>query len=288
MEIYRSIADMTMKLKQLKEKGINVGLVPTMGYFHDGHLKLMKDALDKDDFVVVSIFVNPLQFGPDEDFDDYPRDEQRDMKLAENIGVHALFIPTVDDMYPSDPAITMEVTKRTNVLCGNRRPGHFDGVVTVLTKLFNIIQPTRAYFGKKDAQQLAVVDLLVEDFNIPLQIIGVPTAREQDGLAKSSRNIFLSDKERDEAVWIYKALKLGKTWALEGKSNKDSIIKDVTQMIDSHTSGSVEYVELLSYPELQTMDPMKGKVILAVAIQFMHARLIDNLIFDLSDKRIMS
>src|SRR5699024_3257103 len=173
--------------------------------------------------------------------------------------------------------------KRTNVLCGSKRPGHFDGVVTVLTKLFNIIQPTRAYFGEKDAQQLAVVDSLVNDFNFPLQLIGVPTAREHNGLAKSSRNVFLSDTEKKEAVWIFKALHAGKQLALGGENNTDTIIDEVTKMVVTHTSGVVEYVELLSYPELQKIRWMDETVILAMAVQFKRARLIDNLIFNLDE-----
>ena len=283
MEIYRSIDEMKKRSNELRAEAKSIGLVPTMGFFHDGHLKLMKEAMDKDNFVVVSIFVNPLQFGPNEDFDEYPRNEERDLKLAEKMGVHAVFIPTTQEMYPVEPSIAMKVTKRTNVLCGSKRPGHFDGVVTVLTKLFNIIQPTRAYFGKKDAQQLAVVDSLVNDFNFPLQLIGVPTAREHNGLAKSSRNVFLSDTEKKEAVWIFKALHAGKQLALSGENNTDTIINEVTKMVVSHTSGVVEYVELLSYPELQKIRWMDETVILAMAVQFKRARLIDNLIFNLDE-----
>lgn len=280
MEIIRSITEMREKSNHLKRNGQTIGFVPTMGYFHDGHLQLMEEALYADDYVVVSIFVNPLQFGPNEDYGQYPRDEKHDRERAENIGVHALFIPSVQAMYPTKTAITMTVGERTNVLCGTKRPGHFDGVVTVLTKLFNIVQPTHAFFGKKDAQQLAVVDLLMNDFNFPLQLVGVPTLREADGLAKSSRNIFLSAKERNEAVWISKALLSGQQLVVDGEKNAGSIVKEVTKIVDKHTSGYIDYVELLTYPDLQKTETIEGTVILAMAIQFEHARLIDNLIFN--------
>lgn len=280
MEIIRSISEMKKKIKQLKAEKQTIGFVPTMGYFHEGHLKLMEEAVQADDHVIVSIFVNPLQFGPSEDYEQYPRDEKRDIKMAQATGADTLFIPTAEEMYPAEPAIKMNVTARTDVLCGRTRIGHFDGVVTVLTKLFNIVQPTRAYFGKKDAQQLAVVDLLINDFNFPVQLVGVPTAREGDGLAKSSRNIFLSDDERQEAVWINKALLTGKQLVVDGEKNTDIIVKEVTKMAEGRMSGSLDYVEMLSYPDMQGVIKVEGIVILAMAIRFKDARLIDNLIFD--------
>src|SRR5690625_201396 len=194
MEIIRSIQIM-QKISR-KHRYQNIGFVPTMGYLHEGHLSLVRQAKEENDILIMSIFVNPLQFGPNEDFDRYPRDEVRDIELAKKVGVDYLFLPDVDEMYPNELAIEMKIKDRVDVLCGASRPGHFDGVITVLTKLFHIVQPTHAYFGLKDAQQIAVVDTLINDLNFPITLIGVKTKREKDGLALSSRNVYLSDMER--------------------------------------------------------------------------------------------
>ncbi len=283
MKIIRSTAEMQEKMIEMS-KFESIGFVATMGYFHEGHLALMKQAAEDNDVVVTSIFVNPLQFGPNEDFDQYPRDEEQDIRLAEQAGVDILFVPGVQDMYPAKMNITLSVEERANVLCGRSRPGHFEGVITVLTKLFNIIRPNKTYFGLKDAQQVAVVDALINDLNFPIRLIALPTIREHDGLAKSSRNVNLANEERSQAVWLKKALDFGRELVVDGEKNPAIIVKEVIDVINRETSGIVDYVEMLSYPELQSVSIVKNNVILAVAVQFKRARLIDNIIFDGSGK----
>ncbi|MFC4557362.1 pantoate--beta-alanine ligase [Virgibacillus kekensis] len=279
MEIIRSVKEMQNKMKELASQE-TIGFVPTMGYFHEGHLALMTEAVSENSIAITSIFVNPLQFGPNEDFDKYPRDEKRDLRLAEETGIDIVFAPEQKDMYPVEMTVAMSMTNRVDTLCGRSRPGHFDGVGTVLTKLFNIISPDRVYFGLKDAQQVAIVDALIEDLNFPVELIALPTVREPDGLAKSSRNVNLKTKERKEAVWLSRALETGRQMAVDGQQNPAIIVKEVTDLIKNHTSGTTDYVELLSYPNLEPVHSIDQQVILAVAVKFSGARLIDNLIFD--------
>lgn len=278
MEIVASLKDMQQKALQFKKEGKTVGFVPTMGFLHEGHESLMQRARKENDIVITSIFVNPLQFGPNEDFSRYPRDEERDRKIAMENDVDILFFPAVEDMYPDSPSIIMRAINRTDVLCGRSREGHFDGVVTVLTKLFHLVMPDRAYFGLKDAQQVAVVDALVEDYNFPVQLIAVPTIREMDGLAKSSRNVYLSETERQEAAFLFQALQYGRSLIVDGERNPAIIVEEVKRFIHDHTSAEIDYVELVSYPDLKTMHDIDSRLILAGAIKFKKARLIDNLI----------
>jgi pantoate--beta-alanine ligase len=278
MKVIRLIDDLKKELSSIKNKCI--GYVPTMGFFHEGHTSLMQAARNETDIVVVSIFVNPLQFGPNEDFEQYPRNEKHDTKLAEEFGVDILFIPDVDTMYPDRTSIAMQVVKRANVLCGRTRPGHFDGVVTVLTKFFHMIQPDKVYFGMKDAQQVAVVEGLISDLNFPIELIGIPTMRESNGLAKSSRNIHLSQDEVNEAVWLNQALIHGQELIIAGEKDPDTITNKVIQTITDHTEGIIDYVELLSYPELQPVKIINEQVILAIAVKFKQVRLIDNLLMN--------
>lgn len=285
MKIIRSTGEMQEKMIKMS-KSESIGFVATMGYFHEGHLALMKQAVEDNDVVVTSIFVNPLQFGPNEDYEQYPRDEEQDVRLAEQAGVDILFVPGVQDMYPTKMNITLSVEERANVLCGRSRPGHFEGVITVLTKLFNIIRPNKTYFGLKDAQQVAVVDALINDLNFPTQLIALPTIREHDGLAKSSRNVNLTNGERSQAVWLMKALEYGHQLVVDGEQNPAIIVKEVIDVINRETSGTVDYVEMLSYPELQSVSTIKNNVVLAVAVQFKRARLIDNIIFNENGKLI--
>lgn len=280
MEVIRSVKKMQERCKALSNQQKEIGYVATMGFFHEGHINLMKQAKENNDIVVVSIFVNPLQFGPNEDYKQYPRDESHDTVLAEQTGVDLLFIPGVNEMYPKKMSISMLIEARANVLCGRTRPGHFNGVITVLAKLFNIIQPNRTYFGMKDAQQIAVVDALVSNLNFPIVLIGVPTVRETDNLAKSSRNVFLKDNEREEAVWLYKALTYGRELVVDGEKNPDIIIKEVMDIITKRTTGKIDYVELLSYPDLEPVTAINQQVVLATAVFFKQARLIDNLLFN--------
>ncbi|KGP73034.1 pantoate--beta-alanine ligase [Pontibacillus yanchengensis] len=280
MEIIKSIHDMQSKMMQWKQSGKSIGFVPTMGYLHEGHQQLMKKARQENDIVVTSIFVNPLQFGPDEDYERYPRDEVHDTDIAKKEQVDILFYPHVNEMYPKDQTIRMTVHQRVDVLCGKSRPGHFDGVVTILAKLFNIVYPDYVYLGLKDAQQVAVVDALIQDYNFPIKLRPIATVREQDGLAKSSRNVNLSDQERIEAPYIYQALLHGQKLMQAGEQDAEVIIKEVSHFIHTHTHGKIDYVDLLSYPELERVNHINEQVILAVAVYFKHARLIDNVVLD--------
>lgn len=280
MEVIRSIDVMQQKTTELIKQGKQIGFVPTMGFFHEGHISLMQRARSDNEIVITSVFVNPLQFGPNEDFEKYPRDEEKDSVTAEENGVDYLFIPDVSEMYPDKMLIDISINDRVNVLCGRSRPGHFDGVITVLTKLFNIVRPGKVYFGMKDAQQVAVAEALIANLNFPIELVGLPTAREEDGLAKSSRNVYLNAKERSEAIWLSKALLNGQKLVVDGENNPDIIVKEVIKTIKQHTAAKLDYAELLSYPELRPVSVIKGQVILAAAVHFAHARLIDNLIFD--------
>lgn len=280
MKIIRSISEMQLYVEQAKKNNKTIGFVPTMGFLHEGHRTLMQIARPKNDILVVSIFVNPLQFGPNEDFERYPRDEAHDKAVAEEEQVDVLFMPEVDDMYPQTSTIQLTVLRRVNVLCGKSREGHFDGVATVLVKLFNIVQPNDVYFGLKDAQQVAVVDALITDFNFPITINPVSTVRESDGLAKSSRNVYLSDEERQEAKYLNQALQHGRKLVQNGEKNRKKIIEEVSQFINHYTHGKIDYVDLLSYPQLEKLEMVDQQVILATAVQFSRARLIDNVIFN--------
>lgn len=279
MQIISSIKQMQALMKQLRREGKTIGYVPTMGYLHEGHLTLMNEAKKKNDKVIISIFVNPLQFGPNEDFDAYPRNIERDEALAKEAGVNVIFYPDVKEMYPTELSTSIHVKKRVNVLCGKSREGHFDGVATVLMKLFNIVMPDRAYFGMKDAQQVAVVDGLINDYNIPVELIPVPTVREEDGLAKSSRNVYLNDEERKEAPILYESLQKAVQKIHDGDKNIEEIKAFVRNEINEKTSGAIDYVEVLSYPELEEINEANGEMIIALAVKFSKARLIDNVTF---------
>ncbi|WP_226526667.1 pantoate--beta-alanine ligase [Metabacillus niabensis] len=258
-----------------------IGFVPTMGFLHEGHVKLIEEARETNDIVVLSIFVNPLQFGPNEDFDSYPRDAEHDEAIAKQAGVDVLFRPQVEEMYPDKPSYTVSVRNRVNVLCGKSRNGHFDGVATVLTKLFHLVQPNRAYFGMKDAQQVAVIDGLIKEFHFPIDLVPVSTVREEDGLAKSSRNVYLNEEERSQAPILYKSLKIAEETILNGERNKQAIIEQVSSLIKTETSGIIDYIEVLSYPELKELEVITGKIIIAIAVKFTNARLIDNITIEI-------
>lgn len=279
MKVITSISQMQKEIQSLKNDKLSIGYVPTMGYLHEGHVRLVKKAREENDIVIMSIFVNPLQFGPNEDLDAYPRDFERDSEIAKNEKVDYIFYPSVEEMYPSKPSVTLVVQKRVDVLCGSSRPGHFNGVATVLAKLFHIIQPTRAYFGMKDAQQVAVVDGLITDLHFPIELIPVETVREEDGLAKSSRNVRLTSKEREEASVLYKSLKEAEKQIRAGERDIDVIISNMKNTISNNSSGAVEYIEIYSYPELENLEVLEGKIIIAIAVKFTNARLIDNLVF---------
>ncbi|MBN8200255.1 MULTISPECIES: pantoate--beta-alanine ligase [Bacillaceae] len=278
MRTITDIREMQSIALQLKREGKTIGFVPTMGYLHEGHLSLLSNARKENDVTIVSIFVNPLQFGPKEDLAAYPRDFERDSSLAENEGNDYIFFPSSEEMYPVIPSVMAKVQDRTDVLCGKSRPGHFDGVATVLIKLFNIVQPDKVYFGMKDAQQVAVVDGLVRDLNIPVEIVPVQTVREEDGLAKSSRNVYLLPAERDQASALHQSLKMAESAIAEGELDPRRILASMREFIEKNTSGELDYIEILSYPDLRQLSRLEGKIIIAMAVKFSKARLIDNAI----------
>ncbi len=282
MRTITTVKEMQQIAAQLLREGKTIGFVPTMGYLHEGHLSLLKAARKENDVTVLSIFVNPLQFGPKEDLATYPRDFERDSQLAEQEGNDFIFYPSAEEMYPDSPSVTAKVHDRTDVLCGRSRPGHFDGVATVLTKLFNIVQPNKVYFGMKDAQQVAVVEGLVRDFNIPAEIVPVETVREQDGLAKSSRNVNLLPAEREQAAALHQSLKIAESAIAEGEKDSQKVIAKIREHIENNTSGAIDYIEILSYPDLKGVNVLQGKVIIAIAVKFTKARLIDNAIITIN------
>jgi pantoate--beta-alanine ligase len=276
----RTIEEMQKQMMEYRQSGKTIGFVPTMGYLHEGHVALLQEARKENDIVVLSIFVNPLQFGPNEDFDRYPRDFARDEQIAKEAGVDVLFYPDVKEMYPHEPSVIVTVKERVDVLCGKSRPGHFDGVATVVTKLFNIVMPHRAYFGMKDAQQVAVIDGLIRDFHFPIELIAVPTVREEDGLAKSSRNVYLSEQERKEAPVLYASLQKAKAMIENGERNVETIRQSIITEISTKTSGTIDYVDIYSYPQLKPIEKLAGNIIIAIAVRFTNARLIDNIVMN--------
>lgn len=277
MKIINSIDQLKKEVMRRKEDGETIGFVPTMGYLHDGHLALAKAARKENDFVVMSIFVNPTQFGPDEDYEEYPRNEQRDVALAAGSDVDIVFMPDVKEMYPRVSSIEIKPGTQANVLCGKTRPRHFDGVLKVLLKFFNIVNPDRSYFGMKDAQQLAIIETFVEDFNFNTTIERVPTVRESDGLARSSRNVKLTSEERTEAAAIYEALQRGKA-TFEQTQDVSEVENVVRSYIEEHTSGKIDYISFLAYPSLEPYTNEDEEAIIACAVKFEQTRLIDNLI----------
>ena len=252
----------------VQEMQQEIGCVPTMGYLHEGHATLLRQARKENEVVILSVFVNPLQFGPNEDLDRYPRDIDRDERVAKEAGVDYLFYPSVEEMYPAEQTAKVEVVKRTDVLCGKRRPVHFAGVATVLMKLFNITLPNRSYFGMKDAQQVAVIQGFVQDFNIPVTIVPVDIVREEDGLARSSRNVYLSEKEREEAPNLYRSLCIAKEQIEEGERDPKVVTSLVKEYIEKHTQGIVDYVDIYAYPTLTELEIIQGRIILAIAVKF--------------------
>lgn len=282
LKIFTTVREMQMELTKLKKYGKTVGFVPTMGFLHEGHLELIKRARQENDLVVMSIFVNPLQFGPTEDLATYPRDLERDQRIAKEERVDYLFCPSVEEMIAHNISVQVTVQKRTDVLCGKSRPGHFNGVATILTMLFHVIMPNRVYFGLKDAQQVAVIEGLIKDFHFPIQLVPVETVREIDGLAKSSRNVYLQQKERQEATHLYQCLLRAKEKIIAGEQSILKVKQLISDYLTKNTSGEIDYVEILSFPELTDLDNMKGTIIIAIAVKFSQARLIDNIIFTVS------
>lgn len=280
MRTIETIEEMRLFVKEAKAKGLSIGLVPTMGSLHEGHLTLMRQAKKQCDVVVASIFVNPVQFGPNEDFDKYPRDLAGDSARAGTAGIDAIFHPLAKEMYPAGYSSFVEVDGITQKLCGLSRPGHFRGVATVVTKLFNIVQPDRAFFGQKDAQQVLVLKRMASDLNMNVAIEIVPIVREADGLAMSSRNAFLSDEERKAALVLSRSLRLAQQLVAGGDKNIKSIRRQVITEIQSEKLAQIDYVEIYSYPALETRDDITGKALLALAVRIGSTRLIDNIILE--------
>ncbi|WP_139489132.1 pantoate--beta-alanine ligase [Brevibacillus dissolubilis] len=282
MRTITTINELRDVLRAERREGRTVGFVPTMGFLHEGHISLVNRAKEICDVVVMSIFVNPLQFGPNEDFDRYPRDIPRDSKLAEEAGVSYLFTPGVEEMYPSKMLTNVSVAEVTEPLCGASRPGHFDGVATVVTKLFNIVQPHYAFFGQKDAQQLAVIEQMVYDLSMPVTIVPCPTLREADGLALSSRNVYLSAEEREQALALSRSLRQAQAMVEAGERDVATIRDAVASEISQQPLAVIDYVELLQYPRLgYTARLAEGdRVLLALAVKFGKTRLIDNIIMN--------
>lgn len=287
MQLLRTIPEVRRWVKERREQKQTIGFVPTMGYLHEGHLALARRARDCCATVIMSIFVNPTQFGPQEDFDRYPRDLERDLKLAAEVGVDAVFAPEVAEMYPAGYATYVEVEGLSEVLCGASRPGHFRGVATVVTKLFNIVQPDRAFFGQKDYQQAIIIQRMVQDLNIPVEIITVPTVREPDGLALSSRNKYLQAEERRQALCLYRALKLGEKMILSGERRVEAVRQAMVREILSQPLARIDYVSLNDAETLKPLERIKGKVLLAVAVWIGKTRLIDNLVVEVPEESSM-
>lgn len=254
----------------------SVGLVPTMGCFHEGHLSLMRRAREENGFVVVSLFVNPTQFGPSEDFREYPRDLDCDARLAEEVGVDLIFNPSVEEMYPEGYQTCVEVGKLSEGLCGASRPGHFRGVATVVLKLFNIVQPDRAYFGRKDYQQLKVIERMVRDLNLPVEIVGMPIVREPDGLAMSSRNAYLSPEEREAALALSKSLSYAQGLLGKGIVSGEELRRRVEEFIQREPLARIDDVAVVDPETLDRLAEVKDEAVLALAVRIGGTRLIDN------------
>jgi pantoate--beta-alanine ligase len=283
MFIYHTIAEIREFVRQARVKGSSIGFVPTMGYLHEGHLELMRRAKEKCDCVIVSIFVNPTQFGPGEDLERYPRDLERDARLAEGAGVDAIFNPGVKEIYPPGYCTYVDVERITESLCGFSRPGHFRGVATVVTKLFNIVKPDQAFFGQKDAQQVLVIQRMAADLNLEVGVVTVPTVRESDGLAMSSRNVYLDAGQRQAALVLSRSLKMAADEVRAGEQNAAKIRHLVIEMIKAEPLADIDYVEIYSHPDLEPVELIEGPALLAMAVKIGQTRLIDNTILRMED-----
>jgi pantoate--beta-alanine ligase len=284
MEVIREKTRMRAVVEDAKAAGKIVGLVPTMGYFHEGHLELMRRAASECDLVVVSLFVNPTQFGPGEDLEAYPRDFKRDGEMAAGVGVDYIFAPEPSEMYPEGFCTHVEVEGLSEVMCGRERPGHFRGVATVVSKLFNIVPAQKAYFGAKDAQQLAVLRRMAADLDNAIEIIAVPTVREPDGLAMSSRNTYLDAEERDTALALHLALQKASSLIESGERSATAVIAAIEDVFAAFPGANLEYIAICDNIYLRPLDELKGQVLVALAARVGRARLIDNMVFELDPR----
>lgn len=278
MKIIKTIEELRPIIKGWKKEGLTVGLVPTMGYLHDGHKSLIVKAVAENDRVVVSDFVNPTQFGANEDLSSYPRDIERDAALCEEAGADIIFHPEPEEMYFPDKCTFVDMDKLTKGLCGKTRPVHFSGVCTVVSKLFNIVTPDRAYFGQKDAQQLAVIKRMVRDLNFDITIVGCPIVREADGLALSSRNTYLNKEERQAALILNKSLTLGKEMIEAGEKNAAKVREAIIKNMETEPLAKVDYVEIVDPENLEPVDTIDAPVLVATAVYIGKTRLIDNVV----------
>ncbi|MBC2580728.1 pantoate--beta-alanine ligase [Clostridium sp. DJ247] len=283
MMIVKTIKEVREQIKEWKKQGFTIGLVPTMGYLHEGHKSLIERAAAQNHKVVVSVFVNPIQFGPNEDFESYPRDIERDSKLCELAGANIIFNPDAQEMYFEDRCTHVDVHGLTEGLCGGKRPGHFSGVCTVVSKLFNIVTPDKAYFGEKDAQQLAVIKRMVRDLNFDIEIVGCPIIREEDGLAKSSRNTYLSAEERQAALVLNRSLKAAEELLKNGEKDTTTVKAAIKEEINKEVLAKIDYIEIVDSQSLKSVETVEKNVLIAIAVFVGKTRLIDNFTFTVEE-----
>lgn len=283
MEIITTVAEMKARVAQWKAQGLTIGLTPTMGALHEGHMSLMERARKECDRVVTSVFVNPIQFGPNEDYDAYPRDLERDAAIAESKGVDVVFHPSVEEMYPKNYNTYVVMETLTDSLCGAKRPGHFRGVCTVVNKLINIVDPDMAFFGQKDAQQLAIIKRMVSDLNMRVKVYGCPIVREEDGLAKSSRNTYLSAEERTAALCLSRSIFKAQELIESGERDASAIRAAVCGIIEAEPLASIDYVEVVDLGDMQPVSALDEAGLVAIAVYIGKTRLIDNYLFDFTE-----
>ena len=280
MQVVKTVKEVRNIVAAWRKEGLSVGLVPTMGYLHEGHQSLIRKSAEQNDRTVVSVFVNPIQFAPTEDLDAYPRDLERDKKAVEEAGGNLIFHPEPSEMYPEHFTSFIDTTETTELLCGAVRPIHFRGVCTVVGKLFNIVTPDRAYFGQKDAQQLATIRRIVRDLNFGIEIVACPIVREEDGLAKSSRNTYLNAEERQAALVLSQSLKKGKELIENGERDAKVVIETIKANLEKETLARVDYVEVVDFENIQRVETISGETLVAIAVYIGKTRLIDNFIVD--------
>jgi len=279
--LVKEIKELRSLIKSWKREGLSVGFVPTMGALHEGHESLIKKAVEENDKVVVSIFVNPTQFGPNEDYDSYPRNIDKDLDVCLNAGASVIFNPEPSEMYFDNKSTSVSVSNLTSVLCGAKRPGHFDGVCLVVSKLLNIVTPDKAYFGQKDAQQVAVLRRMVRDLNIDVEIIGCPIIREEDGLAKSSRNTYLSKEERKAALVLSRSLEIAKEALNSNERNANKLKEIIKEEISKEPLAKIDYVEIVDSDSLENVETIENSVLIPIAVYIGKTRLIDNFTFEI-------
>lgn len=280
IKIVHTIEELRTQVKEWRKNGESVGLVPTMGYLHEGHQSLIKKSVEQNDRTVVSVFVNPMQFAPTEDLESYPRDLNADAKLCTETGADLIFNPEPEEMYKNGFCSFVDMIGPTAELCGKSRPIHFRGVCTVVSKLFNIVQPDRAYFGQKDAQQLAVIKRMVLDLNVPIEIVGCPIIREDDGLAKSSRNTYLNDEERKAALILSKTIFMGKKLVEDGLTDAKELVRLMKENIETEPLAKIDYVEVVDFSDISIKDEISDNTLVAMAVYIGKTRLIDNFIVE--------